>query len=347
MDLGLKNNNNSIPFEEITVVVQGPVQTFADRQQEDGITQRCLRSVRQMLPGAHIILSTWKDQDLAGLDYDQLVISEDPGPNTRYYKKNGTPQHYNNNRQIVSTLAGLKQVQTKYVVKLRSDNYLESNDFINIQQQYKSRCDAFKFLKERVVVPNIFTRKYAKGHRVAFHVSDFFYFGLTEDVLALWQFELIPEFTLTKPGMLNDGYPDYPVDCTQLLFLNALKQFDPTIHLNGLLDNNKHTIYQSELCMANNLVVASAEDIGLGLCKKFKEKVRVSKPKGKCAHYQYREWQELYKKYCDARFDVNYPLKEKLGLFFERCLYVFPVYFETKINLCRRTKFFLKNNKLN
>ena len=53
--------------QDISIVVQGPVQALPDRDQDVGITQRCLNSVREQLPGAHLILSTWKDQDLDGL----------------------------------------------------------------------------------------------------------------------------------------------------------------------------------------------------------------------------------------------------------------------------------------
>lgn len=58
-------------FSDISVVVQGPVQSFQDREQEPGITQKCLESVRQHLPGSTLILSTWPGQELAGLDYDR------------------------------------------------------------------------------------------------------------------------------------------------------------------------------------------------------------------------------------------------------------------------------------
>jgi hypothetical protein len=66
-----------IDNRDITVVVQGPVQALPDRDQDEGITQLCLRSVRELLPGARIILSTWDQQDLDGLDYDELVINTD------------------------------------------------------------------------------------------------------------------------------------------------------------------------------------------------------------------------------------------------------------------------------
>ena len=64
-DMGLVDN------KDITVVVQGAV----DREK----TPICLQSIRRMLPGAFIILSTWEGTDVDGLEYDDVVLSEDPG----------------------------------------------------------------------------------------------------------------------------------------------------------------------------------------------------------------------------------------------------------------------------
>jgi len=171
---------------EITVVVQGPVQALPDRAQEEGITRRCLRSVREILPGSRIILSTWPGQDLSGLDYDELVISEDPGIVVIGYRADGSPQRQNWNRQIVSTRNGLRRVTTRYAMKLRSDNYLTGDEFRKLQTAYPARCTEYRILRERVVVNNTFTRLFAKGLPVAFHLCDFFYFGLASDVLDLW-----------------------------------------------------------------------------------------------------------------------------------------------------------------
>lgn len=324
-------------FEDITVVVQGPVQTFQDRPQEPNITTKCLQSVRTFLPGAKIILSTWPDQDLSGLDYDELVITPDPGPNSRNYTEEGEPQQYNNNRQIVSSREGLKRVTTKYTVKLRSDNFLTSNKFVELQQRYTKRSELYTLFKERVVVSDVFTRKYAKGFPVAFHVSDFFYFGCSEDVLALWSMPLFENYQSDDSRILHKGYPNFMLDCTQALFLSALQQLDSSIELEHLLDNDKVKLEQSEQIIANNLVFASLDVIGLGLCQKFLGAARVHRTKGKVAHYQFFEWLELYRRYCDPHVEMpsNYWL-EKLKLFLLRCWFVFPTRLETQAKLKKR-----------
>lgn len=327
-----------IDFKDITVVVQGPVQTFNDRPQEPNITTKCFNSIRQLLPGATIILSTWPNQDLSGLDYDELVISPDPGANSRNQKLDGTPQWYNNNRQIVSSVEGLKRVTTKYAVKLRSDNFLTSNGFVALQQQYPKRCEQDCFLKERVVVSDVFTRKYAKGFPVAYHVSDFFYFGLTEDVLALWDFPLFEDFVPSAEEPISAGFPHFIIDCTQALFIAALQKYDSTIALKHLLDNQPETLMRSERIIANNLIVAPIDKLGLGLCQKFLGTARVSRASGKVAHLQFFEWQQLYKKMCGPSFNPKTSMVESLVLFLQRCLYVFPTRPQTLLKVWKRNK---------
>jgi len=327
-----------INFKEITVVVQGPVQTFQDREQEPGITRKCLESVRKHLPGSTVILSTWPNQDLEGLDYDELVISEDPGANIRYFKRDGTPQRFNNNRQIVSSREGLKRVSTRYAVKLRSDNFLTGSQFVDLQKRFPLRSQQHKFFDERVVVSNVFTRKYAKGYPVAFHLSDFFYFGLTNDLKMIWDLELYPD--AKDPISENEASlrHDFPIDCTQMFWLSALQKFDPDIRLNGLLDRSNDALNRTRSIYANNLVIAAPEELGLGLCQKFLGAARISRTKGQCAQWQHIEWINAYLELCEKK--QRYPLASPslLALFLKRLIHVYPTRFETRLKLRKWSK---------
>ena len=120
--------------KHISVVIHGPVQATPDRGMETGITEKAITSIREHLPGAHIILSTWPGQPTESLDIDELVISDDPGANIIAYDFDGTPLTENNNRQIVAVAAGLRKVKTPYAIKLRSDNYLLHSGFIGWQK---------------------------------------------------------------------------------------------------------------------------------------------------------------------------------------------------------------------
>ncbi|PMG05815.1 WavE lipopolysaccharide synthesis [Vibrio breoganii] len=320
-------------FEDISVVVQGPVQALSDRNQDEGITQVCLKSVRKYLPGATIILSTWHGQNLEGLDYDELVLCEDPGQNIRQYNLKGEPHYFNNNRQIVSTIEGLKKVKTKYAVKLRSDNYLKSNDFVEYQKRFRKYSEDYRFLKERVVVSDIFTRKIAKGLPVAFHISDFFYFGLTSDLILLWDLPLEKNFIATPEEPIDPSSPYHLVDCTQMFVLKFLQSLEFDINLKHLHDRSEGKIKISEKFIANNLVILGDSELKLGLPEKFKGKAKVHKFKGKCAHYQYYEWKLLYKKYIDNNIEVETNLFLRIRVIMTRILFIYPRCVETLFNI--------------
>ncbi|TAA46008.1 WavE lipopolysaccharide synthesis family protein [Corallincola spongiicola] len=297
----------TIANQDITVVVQGPVQASPDRNMDEGITVRSLASVRKHLPGAHILLSTWKGQPTEGLDFDELLLNDDPGPNINRYRADGSADKTNNNRQLVSTLNGLKQVKTRYAMKLRSDNFLTSDACKKLQQKFPKRADECCFLKERVVVNNTFTRDYAKGLPVVFHACDFFYFGLTEDLLALWDipwFDDLPYDESRKGQEQHDGYPYFMPDCTQKFWLKALQRFDPSIQIKHLHDYSPKSKRQSDLCYANNLIIGEPEVVGLGLNTKFSGSERANRIGSIITYIHHLAWQRLYKKYCDPSHHI-------------------------------------------
>lgn len=315
-----------IANEDITVVVQGPVQSLPDRDQDEGITHRCLQSVRTHLPGSRLILSTWPDQDLHGLEYDELVVSEDPGPNIVDYSTTGKPGKENQNRQIVSTVAGLRRVETRYAVKLRADNYLTGNHFKELQTQFPKRCDAHRYSRERVVTNNTFARLYAKGMRVAFHSCDFFYFGLTEDVLDMWDLPLFDDFEF-DPDKLGQrqyhGFPGYHPDATQDFWLRYLnKHMTKPIEIRHLHDLGKDYLRISDLCYANNLVVAGPNDIGLGLPEKFGGGTKTTRKSRLFAYLQFQDWQLLYRRYCYPVYRIDTTIGDKIKKVFWRDIYM-------------------------
>ncbi len=92
---------------DTTFVVQGAI----------GLTTaNNLASIRYFYPNSKIILSTWPNQSIKDLQFDDLIVNIDPGP-VKTFENHGL----NTNRQIVSTYSGLKRVQTQKVIKSRTD----------------------------------------------------------------------------------------------------------------------------------------------------------------------------------------------------------------------------------
>lgn len=131
------------------------------------------------MPCAKIILSTWEGSDIEGLDFDEAVLSADPGGFPAQNIKN--PVICNVNRQIVSTRNGINAVDTPYAAKLRTDFCIEHSGFLDWFFRYSEKDN----VEHRVIVSDKFTRNpriVTRRIRRAFHPSDIFLFGYTEDL---------------------------------------------------------------------------------------------------------------------------------------------------------------------
>lgn len=162
-----------IPDRDVSVIVQGPL--FRDR--DEGI-QRCLTSLRAILPNSEIIISTWKGEDADGLDADHVVLSTDPGC---FWESPTRP--YNLNRLLVSTAAGLRRASRKYGLKIRSDMALTNRRFLSIGP-HRQQCH----FGRPVTIPNLYVRD-PERFPLLFHVADTAQFGLTSDLLSYWDGE--------------------------------------------------------------------------------------------------------------------------------------------------------------
>ena len=171
---------NGIDTNDISVVVQGAVDKY--------ITPLCLASIREHLPGAEIILSTWEGTNVEGLDYDQVLLNKDPG-GYDYWNQEYTIKG-NTNRQIYSTIQGLRTAKGKYAAKVRTDFVFESAGFISWFNKYPARNDEYSFFESKVICCDNFSRDPRYQHRLRFlrlvlHPSDFFFFGYKDDLIKI------------------------------------------------------------------------------------------------------------------------------------------------------------------
>ena len=135
--------------KDISVIVQGVINIKE--------TPKCLKSIRKYLPDAEIILSTWEDSDISGLDYDIVVLNQDPG--AIIIEEFSHKVVYNNmNRQLLTTQEGLKKASRKYAMKLRSDLILTSDKFLKYFDEFQNRTDNYKLFERKIIVPALFTR---------------------------------------------------------------------------------------------------------------------------------------------------------------------------------------------
>ena len=144
-----------INSKDISVVVQGPIHKRR--------TKKCLQSIRKNLPNAEIILSTWEDSNVDGLDYDILILNKDVG-GVLQSKFKSKKQFCNLNRMILSTNEGIKKVDRQYVLKLRTDAYINNTNFLNMFGTFPKRCDKYKLFDERILASTLYS-KYATNNQ--------------------------------------------------------------------------------------------------------------------------------------------------------------------------------------
>jgi len=182
IEFHFEQTSQKITSHDVSVIVQGPVVSGSDHEIT---TAKSLQSIREYLPAAEIILSTWNVAETTGLDFDQLVISTDPGAQRR---PDGLP--FNLNRQITSTLAGLAKATRPFAVKMRTDCALTGDAFLSLPRQQPPRFEKTRIFSERVLIIEIYTRNSVDQPPHLFHPSDIFQFGRSADLRTLWDCEL-------------------------------------------------------------------------------------------------------------------------------------------------------------
>jgi hypothetical protein len=116
----------------------------------------------------NVIVSTWIDYDL-NLDF----------PNNWKVIKSEYPKRFadmqNIDLQLVSTLNGLKEVQTEYVIKVRGDEF-----FSNLVLVYNRMKEVYP----KVLVSSIFFRPLGL---YLYHISDHFMCSTTENIKLMFE----------------------------------------------------------------------------------------------------------------------------------------------------------------
>lgn len=217
----MNNKTIKIPNKYITFVMQGPV------IKNKNITKNCCISIRKYFPESKILLSTWKNTETNDLDIDKKIETHDPGANSFYYRNQKIPN--NVNRMIASSLSGLVSVNTEFSVKLRTDMYLQSNTLSTLLGVInKSKCI---YTKKKILIPSNMAINPNRDLKLLFHPSDFFFAGLTMDLVDLYNIPLMNDeelnyFNSSKNNNFNENFmmliPKFTSE--QYLFYSFIKK---------------------------------------------------------------------------------------------------------------------------
>jgi hypothetical protein len=303
----LLGTTEGVPYSEITVIVHGPILKESVAGAEEGMTQAAVRSVRKVLPGAKVIVSTWLGSAAEALGADHIVYSPDPGSNP--YGPGKRPN--NVNRQIAAMRAGLERVTTRWTLKLRSDTVLVSDGMVSRWGRYPERHPYLRVFDRRIVTSALLTYHPTLGLRsnlftpFLFHVNDMIQFGLTTDMRRLWGIPFMPEADFSyfsKEALVgkldNISNRRVPEDYIWTRVLQAAGF--PTN--DSWLDFQPKLLPLSELSIVNNFQLLDHADMGF-VCLKYPNFGDDHHPIG-VPFFTHRKWLSLYGRHCDPSVDV-------------------------------------------
>lgn len=297
-------------MKDITVVVQGAVSAE--------FTPICLKSIRKYLPTAHILLSTWDGTDVSGLDIDEVIFNKDPGAIAPMFDSNKNIHNNPNNinRQIVSTLNGLKAVKTKYALKIRTDFEIKHAGFLKYFDKYNKYSNDYQVFEKRVI-----SVMGDKPDIRSFFVYDFLFFGLTKDLLNLFDIPLMTKedaewFYTHKPindekYLLTQGLFKYIPE--QHIWMNCLAKKYPEVFsiMKDCSDVNPESVRVGELSFVNNFVCLDFNQYGV---YPLKDSLQWLYTQDRWHMFHFIDWQTLYKKYCDEKYKIKLPFVNRLKL---------------------------------
>ena len=275
-------------LSNLSVIVSGPILGTEDDQSY--FTRQTCQSVRNFLPTAEIVLSTWNDASVDGLSYDKLVKSSDPGPNEG-----------NINRQICSRLAGLKEASNEYVLCIRSESIIQNLNFLSYLDQFEAHGGEFFFLRHRIIIP----ASYPAIRGELFHIGDWYFLGHKEDLMELWT---IPYMDDSKYNNSND---DILYNPHRYLITSFVKKYYPLkFEKNDDINEKNKKIY--EAVIAENFVVTGFYEYGITSLKYPLSGSFFSKLFHKEVGYTFNEWKELYNHYSNGKEVIKKPFGEKV-----------------------------------
>lgn len=292
-------------YRDISVVISGPIFKSENGGAVGGWTWKGCMSVRKVLPGAELIISTWNENDCEGLDYDVLVVSDDPGPNIN-----------NVNRQICSRVAGIRAATRKKILAIRSESEIENTNFINYFAKYQLHGKKnHRFLEERVVIPASMPPRSGE----LFHMGDWYYFGLKEDLLKLWE---LPYCDDTK---INQEDDDILYNAHRYLITQFTKKY-VDLNFSKKKDINSENKRLYEQILAENFVIIGVYNYGVESLKYPLKRTRIKQYWDCWASYTYSDWKKLYNKNCQGNEHISRSLQELFGVYVYAPLYTLKIF---------------------
>jgi hypothetical protein len=295
---------------DITFLLQGPIHN--EKYKGDlSVTEFVIKSIRENFSGSKILISSWKKSNINNLDYDEIVLYDDPGSDF-LIQLDGSIGPYNLNRQLIGTKNALNHVKTKYCVKTRTDIHFKTNA---ITKRFKSenykRIELLKIFDEKIVtLPTINPNRRSK---FLFNICDWIFFGLTSDIKKIYSCNPI-EFDRYKGNKNINGnyflYNNFQVE--QYIWIHLVKE-KLDIEYDSIKDYKKELIEISEISYVNNFLPFESNVIGIDWLKAPGSSYSAKAYLSHSGLYTKNEYLKIYKKHIDKKIFIKPKPLEKLA----------------------------------
>lgn len=185
------------------LLLQGPV------VQSNDFTNNTIQLYQSIFPEALIVLSTWEDQNVQGINSDKIVILKNKYPPIQSYK--------NFNKMVYSINLGLRyfeEIGIEYILRTRTDQRIQEENaiefFFELLKLFPLK-DTIKNQRSRLITLNLYTLKY-----VPYSISDMFQFGHISDLKDYWNVDTSQLKVSHKTGMF---YVDEKENCSPEILL--------------------------------------------------------------------------------------------------------------------------------
>lgn len=259
--------NHIPPPPPLSIVMQGPVLPY---------TMAAVDSARRWFPSAELLLSTWDGENVDGLNVDETVRINDPGPGLDEACK---LTRGNLVRMAIGCQNGIKYAANRLIMKVRTDTIFIGNECMRHVGMWPKRSSVMpQVFANRIIVPNIGTAD--PDVHVCFQVSDWVMLGLKEDIGFLFDVD-IGDKQLRNPITSPEQY----------LWFNAVKKKIPDFGLT--LDHIDHKtpelIEATQNFMSNNLVILDTRAQFNFYCGKYKHL-----PDDQSVNMRHAKWASWY-----------------------------------------------------
>jgi len=289
-----------IKGKDISFIIQGAL--------NKEITPKTIASIRKYFPKAEIVLGTYKGTDIAKLVCNKIELVEDPGSYPIY--DHPCSGKNNVNRQIKTTIAGLKVATRKYAFKIRTDFILSGRGFLSYFNKFQKHDINYKIFNHKVLSCVFFARNPRTKNEFPpypFHPSDVAFFGLREDLLKLFDVPFMTKEESVAYKAHGYNYCRYVPE--QHIWVNCLRKNGHIINFDHQRDVNEKIIEDTEKYAVSNFIYLDWKQFNLIPPKHLAISTDNKEPQFDDV-ITHIEWQRLYKRYLDNSLVV--PDKDNL-----------------------------------